>query len=897
MAEIIYNEGIQNVLPVRFLDYATAVVKDRAIPNGFDGLKPIHRRVLMAMGDLGLFSKSPYRKCAKTIGEVLGKYHPHGDQSAYEALVGLAQDFNMRYPLVDGSGNFGSVNDDPAAAMRYTEARLSPFGELMLADVAKLSPTKDNFDNSCQEPIVLSTYFPNILLNPISGIAVGLATKFAPHYAKDVYTALIKDINAEIKGKEFTDDDIIDIIKAPDFPTGAQIINGSEMRKMYKTGKGPVILRAKYRMEKNLIVYYEIPYKVAPKSILEDIAKLNLEDIKDVRDESSLMNGMRIVVELRKNAKPEYIVNRLFKDTRLQTNYSVNMVAVFGNRPKSDLSIKTIFDFYLDNLKNVHRKAKEIYRNELLAKLFVVNTMLKAIDFIDDIIYIVRHDDDPVASMQEKLGFTKEEAEYIYNIKISSLSKANKQDLDVKKANYTAEVNRLDILLADNALFLKDLAGKLTEVRDSKIFKNDFRRTEILDIKNITDFDAKQFIKKEPVIVSYSNMGMLKSSRPSEYKVTSRNCVGTKLKLREDEYIIQSLSLTTHDDILLISDLGRAYILPVYKLPIGGKNAPGRSVNNFLSLGDEEKIILLKPLVDEAQEESVIMVTKFGYIKRIRVSDLRRVNGAMLGTRAILLEETDRLVGADICKPGSDVAVFTDMGRGLVLNIDDESRPVRPTGKMARGVNCMRLLEGETIISACTLGDNSLLMISAFGFGKCITRENIKVKKRNQSPLKYMPDLEGTDRIAGVVVLDDNSNVLIMTAKGQSVLVRPEGFRVVSRSGKGVKMINIRDNDDFVVTMMAIAADDEDPEGDNKESDESLEHNSEGGLLDSNSGAENGADDTAENNGDGAVEQGLFGEGYDESAGNEAGSGDSGNGNGDGDGDSSADGETGDGEN
>lgn len=806
MAEIIYDQGIQNVLPQRFLDYATAVLKDRAIPNGFDGLKPIHRRVLMAMGDLGLTSKSPYRKCAKTIGEVLGKYHPHGDQSAYEALVGLAQDFNMRYPLVDGSGNFGSVNGDPAAAMRYTEARLSPFGELMLEDVAKLSPMKDNFDNSCKEPVTLSTYFPNMLLNPISGIAVGLATKFAPHYAKDVYTALIKDIEAEIKGKEFTVDDIIDIIKAPDFPTGAQIINGSEMRKMYKSGKGPVILRAKYRIEDNLIVYYEIPYKVSPKGILEDIVRLELADIREVRDESSLQNGMRIVVELKKNANPEYIVNRLFKDTRLQTNYSVNMVAVFGNRPKSELDIKSIFDFYLDGLKKVHRGAKELYRNELLAKLFVVNTMLKAIGLIDEIIHIVRHDDEPVASMQSKLGFTKEESEYIYNIKISSLSKASKTDFDGKKANYTAEVARIDNILSDRSVFLKDLANKLKEVRDSKLFKNDCRRTEILDLKNIADIDAKEFVKKEPVIVSYSNMGMLKSSRPSEYKVTARNRVGTKLKLRDDEYIVQSLSLTTHDDILLISDFGKAYILPVYKLPIGGKNAVGRSVNNFLSLDDEEKIIFLKPLLQENENSSVVMVTRYGYIKRTRVSDLERTRNVLGGTRALILEEGDKLVGADVCAPGSDVAVFTSFGRGIVINLDDETKPVRITGKMARGITCMKLLDNETIISACTVGDNSLLMISAQGFGKCITRDNIKVKKRNQTPAKYMPELDGPDSIASVIACDDNSNVLIMTSLGQSVVVRPEDFRQVSRIGKGVKMINVKDDNDFVVTMMPVSA-------------------------------------------------------------------------------------------
>ena len=571
--------------------------------------------------------------------------------------------------------------------------------------------------------------------------------------------------------------------------------------------KGHVTVRAKYRIEDNLIVYYGIPYKVSPKDILEDIVKLELSDIREVRDESSLNNGMRIVVELKKNANPEYIVNRLFKDTRLQTNYSVNMVAVFGNRPKSGLDIKTIFDFYLDGLKKVHRSAKELYRNELMAKLFVVNTMLKAIDLIDEIIAIVRHDDDPVASMQEKLGFTKEEAEYIYNIKISSLSKASKTDFDGKRTNYTAEVARIDNILSNKLVFLKDLAAKLKEVRDSKLFKNDCRRTEILDLKNISDIDAKEFVKKELVIVSYSNMGMLKASRPSEYKVTARNRVGTKLKLRDDEYIIQSLSLTTHDDILLISDFGKAYILPVYKLPIGGKNTVGRSVNNFLALDDEEKIIFLKPLLQDNDDLSVVMVTRYGYIKRTKVSDLERTRNVLGGTRALLLEEGDKLVGADVCAAGADIAVFTSFGRGIVINIDDENKPVRITGKLARGVTCMKLLDNETIISACTISGDSLLMISAQGFGKCISRDTVRVKKRNQTPAKYMPELDGPDRIASVICCDNNSNVLIMTSLGQSVVVHPEDFRQVSRTGKGVKMINVKNDNDFVVTMMPVSAD------------------------------------------------------------------------------------------
>lgn len=805
MAEVIYDKGIQEVLPSRFLDYSIAVLKDRAIPDGFDGLKPIHRRVLMAMGDLGLYSKSPYRKCAKTIGEVLGKYHPHGDQSAYEALVGLAQDFNMRYPLVDGSGNFGSVNGDPAAAMRYTEARLSPFGEMMLEDVAKLSPMKDNFDNSCKEPVVLSTYFPNLLLNPTAGIAVGLATKFAPHYAYDVYTALIKSLDAEIKGKDFTIDDIVDIIKAPDFPTGAQIINGSEMRNIYKTGKGPVTLRAKYRLEKDAIVYYEIPYKVSPKGILEDIAKLELSDIRDVRDESSLQNGLRIVVELRKGSAPEYIINKLFKYTRLQGNYSVNMVAIFGNKPKASVDIKTVIDYYLSGLKKVHRKAKQIARKELVGKLFVVNTLLKAIDFIDKIIHIVRNSDNPVKSMQEELGFSKEEAEYIYNIKISSLSKANKLDLDAKKYQYTDEISAIDNLLANKNAFLKDLIDKFKSVRDSKLFKGDCRRTEILDLKDSLDVDAKLYVKNEPVIVSYSNMGMLKGSRPVEYKMSERNRVGTKIKLREDEYIVQSLSLTTHDDLLLISDIGKAYILPVYKIPLGGKGTVGRSVNNFLNLSDGERIILLKPMVKNNDDVSVVMVTGNGFIKRTRLSDLDTNRSFMNGTRAIGLEDGDRVVGAEICNKDAEIAVFTDFGRGIVMNIDSEGAPVRITGKTARGVNCMKLQSGEKIISVCGIESDSLLMVSSKGYGKKILREGVRLKRRNRAPVKYMPELEGSDHIAAVIPLKDFESVLIMTSQGQNVVIKSGDFKEFSRISKGIKMINIRNENDFVVSMTSVS--------------------------------------------------------------------------------------------
>ena len=483
MAEIIYQQPISEVLPSRFLQYSQSVIQDRAIPDAFDGCKPIHRRVLMAMHDLNLYPNGPYKKSAKTVGVIISTYSPHGDQSAYEALVGMAQDFNMRYPLVDGSGNFGSVNQDPAAAMRYTECRLSPFGELMLRDVEKLADFKDNFDNSAKEPVTLTSYWPELLCNPQQGIASGLATKFAPHYAKDVYTAILKVIKDEIKGEDTPIDSIIDIIKAPDFPTGGTIINGADVRKIYKTGTGPVTIRSKYRIENNSIIYYEIPYKVTPKSIIQSIAELEIPDIKDVRDETSL-SGIRIVVELKKDANSEWIINKLFRDTALQSNYSINMTAILNNRPVQNLDIKQLIRYYLEKLCTVHEKSINIEIDELNRKIFINNTMLKAISLIDDIVKIVRNEENPIEKMIETLGFTKEEAEYIFNIKLSSISKASYDDLKVKEENYKNEKVRLETILLNSSNFLNDLYNKLKEIRDSKLLKNDVRRTEITNIQS-----------------------------------------------------------------------------------------------------------------------------------------------------------------------------------------------------------------------------------------------------------------------------------------------------------------------------------------------------------------------------------------------------------------------------
>lgn len=811
MSELIYDKSIQDVLPARFLDYSVAVLRDRAIPDGFDGLKPIHRRVLLAMNDLKLASNAPHRKCAKTIGEVLGKYHPHGDQSAYEALVGLAQDFNMRYPLIEGSGNFGSVNGDPAAAMRYTEARLSPFGELMLEDVGKLSDMKDNFDGSCKEAVTLSSYWPNLLCNPCYGIAVGFATKFAPHYAKDVYTALIRSLELERKGKTISFDELADIIQAPDFPTGAQIINGSAMREMYRTGKGSVQLRAKYRIEKNSIVYYEIPYKVSPKSIIEDIAKLDNADIRDVRDESSIHTGIRIVVELKKGCNPEYIVNLLFKETKLQSVYSVNMVAVIENKPVSDLSLDRIVAYYIARLKLVHRKSREVERKDVEGKLFVVETMLKAINCIEDIVRIVRGSDVPIEDMQAEFGFSREEAEYIYNIRISSLSKANKTDLDRKQKEYKERIIVIDKILTDDKAFLGDLAAKLKVIRDGKLLKGDERRTEILDLQpGSAEADEKAFIKKEPVVVTYSNIGMIKVVSADTYKVASRNTVGTKSALREGEYIVQSVSLTTHDEMLFVSDAGKAYIVPVFKFGISSKSAQGRSINNYIQLGENEKIILVRVLPDG--DGSLALFTSCGKVKRTGLEALRRCRGNF-GTKAISLRDGDKLAAAEFVEDSSIVAVFTDLGRGNVFRINEAGKEVGVTGKESTGIGCMKLEKNEHVVSA-TIADNaaSVGLITEMGLGRSIPLDSVPVKKRNQVPVRFVPDIDKTGHIVAGLGLTGDSKVLITTAKGNSVMVKGSDFRpVTKRNAKGVSMVKLAAGDSVI--GMTIVADDVEKEG------------------------------------------------------------------------------------
>ena len=807
MAETIYERSVQDVLPSYFLTYAQSVLQDRAIPSGFDGLKPVHRRVLMSFYDLKLFSNVPYQKCAKVCGIALGNYHPHGDQSVYEALVGLAQDFNMRYPLVDGSGNFGSIDGQPSAAMRYTQARLSPFGELMLQDVENLSDMKDNFDNTSKEPADLPTYFPNLLMNGIpTAIAVGMATKFAPHYAKDVYNAILYVIDCQKKNTDPDIEKIIDIIKAPDFPTGAQIINGNQVRNIYRTGKGAVTLRAKYIVENNSIIYTEIPYKVTPSSIVQAIASLNISDIRDVRDESSEKSGLRIVVELKKNANADWIINKLFKETPLQSNFNVNMIAIMNNRPEGNLNILQIIGYYLQNLSRVHYKKINLELQTLEKKLFNTQTMLNAIERIDDIINIIKTSEEPVTSLVNELTFTKEQAEYICSLRLSFLSKASKTDLESKEKEYLDKIHQLQLILSSQNNFLSDITDKIRSIRDSKIFKNDVRRTEILNLTEDSSQDERNFVKNEPVVITYSNKDMIKATRPEEYKTNKRNAMGVVNKtLREDEYISQMLTLNTHDNLLLFSDLGRCYLLPVYKIPISGRNESSRSINNFVNLTDGEKILSIVAAINSDSDNSIIMVTSQGIIKRVSLKELLNGRISTVGTKAITLMENDRIRSVSVCEHGSNIIIFTSQGRGLKINIDDEDKPIRSMGKSARGLAALKLKADETVVSASKVEEGrSVILVTTMGFGKRLLANSFKDQKRNQAPINYFAKIDKVGKIVNGLNIGRDEDLLITTKMGQTLRIDVNNIKPSSRTASGVKFINIKESNDSVVSISTV---------------------------------------------------------------------------------------------
>lgn len=716
-------------------------------------------------------------------------------------MVFMAQNFSLRYPLISWHGNVGNQQGDPAAAYRYTEARLSPIGELMLEDIDKDTVDMvDNYDNTTKEPIVLGGYFPNAIVNPAMGIAVGIATTFAPHYLKDVIDASCLMIHNMIQDKDTDIEDLIKIVKAPDFPTGGTIINGNDMPSVYRTGKGKVILRAKYRIEqkKNTkqIVFYELPYKINYTSMMEELAKLAdaIPDIKDVRDESS--KEIKIVVELKRDADPNWIIRQIFKKTDLQSNYNCNCVAIDEHgKPKENINLKDMIFSYITRAAKTYYRSMLYERKQHETRLFRIKALLFASEHIDEITYILKNETDPVAVLMSKLSINEEMARIIYDMKLSSISRVSNLSLQDEEKKLNNRVSELSELLSDQKKFLKALKAKLSSIPKLKYFKNDVRRT---DIDNVDlNIDDRSLVKDQQVVITYTNHDIIKSVLASDYTTTKGTSKGVSTKLKEDEIILDMLTMSTKDDLFCFTNTGRVHYLPVYKIPIVSRNNNGKYLSTLLNLDMGEHVIhIISARPDDLNNKSLVFVTKHGIIKRLSIDNLSKRGNV---SKCINFKNDDTIASVLLCLPHTNVILISNNSKALCVDIDDEKKPIRPTGRNSIGVIGMSLNPDEYIVSAVTVDNTkNFLTVSEKGMVKKMTFDMIAAKSRGSKGV-LLQNVKKAPTLIAAMQSSDDQELVIVTKNGKVSKTKVSKFSVHGRTSKGNHGIKLAD-DDIVVS-------------------------------------------------------------------------------------------------
>lgn len=811
--------SIGSVVPERFLNYAMYVIMDRALPDIKDGLKPVHRRIIYAMGELGINYNKPYKKCARTVGDVLGKYHPHGDTSVYEALVILAQEFSTRYPLIDGHGNFGSVDGDPAAAMRYTESRLSRYGQELLNSINKNTVDfKPNYDQEEEEPVVLPTLLPNMLLNGTSGIAVGMATKIPSHNIRDVYRACYKIIDNTIEGKETTIDEVIDLIQAPDFATGGTIMGLSGVREGYKTGKGKVIVRSKYHLEESKkgtsIVIDEIPYKVNKQKLIENILELSKDvknskgtiikpsifpQIKEIRDESD-KDGLRVVIDLKKDENPQIVINNLISNTKFQDSFSMNLTCLCNGEPKL-MNLLDMLNEFLAHAASVVTRRTEFDLDKANKRLNIVEGILMCfmqdpenpeLEVIDRVTHIIRKSDNPVEGLME-LGFNQAQAEYICEMKLRSLSKASQEKLENEKNELIANIDEYNAILTDDVVLLNKIKTEFIEL-ETKF--GDDRRTEI-EI-DCTSIEEEDLIKDETLIITYTTEGTIKAVEEKEYKSQKRGGKGVKgTNTKDDEIIKFMFTTSSKDDLLFFTSEGRCHVLKAYRIGKSTKAAKGRNINNYLNLNIGEKIVSVLNTNIKNKDNYLLMITKLGQIKKLSLSEL---STRFAVTKVITFKEGDSLVQA-LLNNGENVLIVTANGMSLRIDTAAEgNKAIRPMGRNAAGVIGINVSEDDEVVDMCTLHDNELILtVTEQGFGKKTNNEEWNVIGRGGKGV-VAHDTSKAGKIVSVLTVHDDDELFIATEQGLITRIPTTGIRTCGRSSKGVKVINLN-NDDKVASV------------------------------------------------------------------------------------------------
>ena len=786
-----------------YIDYAMSVIVSRALPDVRDGLKPVHRRILYGMSSLGITPDKPFKKSARIVGEVMGKYHPHGDSSIYDAMVRLAQDFSTRYLLVDGHGNFGSVDGDGAAAMRYTEARMSPFSLEMIRDIDK--DTVDfmpNFDEEEKEPVVLPSRFPNLLVNGSNGIAVGMATSIPPHNLGEVIDATVKMIDDD----DCTVDDLIDIIKGPDFPTGAQILGKKGAREAYRTGQGKVTVRAVAEIEetdrgRSQIIISEIPFQVNKARLLEKIGELvkdkRIEGISAIRDESN-RNGMRIVIELKKDANPRITLNRLYKHTQLQDNYSMIMIALVDGQPRL-LNLYEILNEYLKHQKNVVTRRTKYDLNKAEARAHILEGLRIALDNIDEIIKIIRSSyNDAREKLMDRFGLSEIQAQAILDMRLARLQGLEREKIENEYAELQKKIAYYKSLLADEKLLMGVIKDELLEIKEKY---GDERRTRI--VKDINDMDEEDLIEEKQVAITLTHLGYLKRIPADTYKTQKRGGKGiTGLTTRENDFVSDLIMTSTHDNLMFFTNTGKVHRIKAYEIPEATRTARGTPAINFLNLMQRERITAVIPFRDY---KYLMAVTKDGTIKKTAISqfDTNRKTGLI----AINLKDGDELVDIKQTSGDDNVIIITKNGKCICFSEDD----VRPMGRIAGGVRAIKLEDDDEVISMELVQPHEeLLVVTRKGYGKRTPVKDYKIQARGgKGLLTYdKSKFNKTGELVGALVVDDEDEVLLINSEGTIIRIAAADISKLGRATQGVKIMRA-DDDVNIISIAKVIREDE----------------------------------------------------------------------------------------
>lgn len=788
----IIERDIENEMKTAYISYAMSVIVQRALPDVRDGLKPVHRRILYAMHEDGITSDKPYRKCANTVGSVLGRYHPHGDSSVYDAMVRMAQDFSLRYMLIDGHGNFGSIDGDGAAAMRYTEARMSKIAEYMLTDIEKNTVDfMPNYDDRLQEPTVLPSKIPQLLINGSSGIAVGMATNIPPHNLNEVCDGVIKII----ENPEITDEELMSIIKGPDFPTGGMILGKDGIKEAYKTGRGKIIVRAEAEIEemannKQRIIVTSLPYQVNKARLIENISKLvrekRIEGISELRDESDRNDRVRIVIELKRDARAQVVLNQLYKNTQMQDTFGAILLALVNGEPKI-LTLRQCLDHYIDHRKVVILRRTKFELDKALARAHILEGLRIAIDNIDEVISIIRNSyDDAKEKLMERFGLTDIQAQAILDMRLKTLSGLQREKIEEEYKQLMELIAHLREILSNEQLVYGIIKTDLIEV------KNKFGDERLTKIKPAEgDIEEEDLIKEEQTIVALTHFGYIKRMPADTYKSQRRGGKGiTGISTRAEDFVTQIFTASTHDTILFFSNKGKLYRLRGYEIPEAGRTAKGTAIVNLLSLDNGEKISAVIPISNFAEGKYLLMSTQRGFIKKTALTEYN--SARKTGLQAITLKEDDELIAVRLTDGQDNVVLVTEDGMSITFSEQD----VRPMGRTAQGVIGIKLGEDDKVIGMESIiaGANAtLLAITENGFGKRTDLEEYRVQNRGGRGVITYKVTQKTGKLVGIRVTDDSNDIMMITDTGTIIRINVKDVSVLGRSTQGVTLMRTND--------------------------------------------------------------------------------------------------------